>query len=110
LMGIIQARENIHVDIPKRLTDLNLKVKSTLTIMDAIRILVKNGPTGGNLDDVRQLDTIYATTDIVAADSYGTTLFDMKPEDLKYIKVASENGLGTMNLNDVKIQELSIGG
>ncbi len=110
LMGIIQARENIHVDIPKRLTDLNRKVKSTLTIVDAVRILVKNGPTGGNLEDVRQLDTVYATTDIVAADSFGTTLFDMKPEDLKYLKVAAENGLGTMNLNDLNIQELTIGG
>jgi uncharacterized protein (DUF362 family) len=78
-------------------------------VIDAVRILTRNGPTGGNLDDVKQLNTIIASPDIVAADSYGTTLFGMKPDDLDYIKVATARGLGRSDLKNLIIQEISVG-
>ena len=74
--------------------------------MDAIRILTANGPTGGNLDDVKRLDTIIASADVVAADAYATTLFGMKPTDVKYIKLGAEMGLGTMDLGSIKVEEI----
>ena len=61
------------------IADLNSAVKPQLTIVDAIRILTANGPTGGNLDDVKRLDTIIASADVVAADAYAAGLFGMKP-------------------------------
>jgi uncharacterized protein (DUF362 family) len=109
LMGLIMTREEIHWDFGKRLTDLARVFHPTLTVIDAVRILTANGPTGGNLADVKQLDTVIASADIVAADSYGATLFGMKPEDLDYIQVGAENGLGRSDLANMNIKEITVG-
>jgi uncharacterized protein (DUF362 family) len=62
------------------------------------------------LDDVRKLDTVIATTDIVAADSYAATLFGLQPLDLEYVRAATEMGLGRSDLANLRIEELSLGG
>lgn len=109
LMGLIENREQIHRDFGNRLTDLARKIKPTLTVIDAVRILVNNGPTGGNLDDVRKLDTVIVSTDIVAADSYGATLFGMQPNDLEYVRIGTQTGLGRSDLTAMNIKELTVG-
>lgn len=109
LMGVIQDRNALHArGLHQCIADLNSVVKPQLTIVDAIRILAANGPTGGNLDDVRQLDTIIASADVVAADAYATGLFGMKPADVKYIKLGAEMGLGTMDLEKIRIEEIAV--
>jgi uncharacterized protein (DUF362 family) len=109
LMGVIQDRNALHArGLHQCIADLNSVVKPQLTIVDAIRILAANGPTGGNLDDVKRLDTIIASADVVAADAYATGLFDMKPADVKYIKLGAEMGLGTMDLDKVKVEEIAV--
>ena len=71
LMGVIQDRNTLHaIGLHQAIADLNSTVKPQLTIVDAIRILTANGPTGGSLDDVKRLDTIIASADVVAADAY----------------------------------------
>ena len=85
MMGLILNRTSVHLNFAARLTDLNRTIQPALTVMDAVRILTANGPSGGNLADVKQLDTIIATTDVVAADSYATGFFGMKPSDLDYL-------------------------
>jgi uncharacterized protein (DUF362 family) len=109
LMGVIQDRNTLHArGLHQAIADLNSAVKPQLTIVDAIRILTANGPTGGSLDDVKRLDTIIASADVVAADAYATGLFDMKPADVKYIKLGAEMGLGTMDLGSIKVEEISV--
>jgi uncharacterized protein (DUF362 family) len=104
IMGVIGGnRGEIHKDIHQRVADLNLVVRPKLTIVDATRILLRNGPTGGNLKDVKVLDTLIASADIVAADAYATTLFGMKPEQLGSTVAAAKLGLGVMDLSKVKI-------
>ena len=66
-----------------------------MTVVDAVRILVANGPTGGSLADVRQQNTVIASPDIVAADAQAAT-FDKQPQDIGYI-AAAEMGLGALN-------------
>jgi uncharacterized protein (DUF362 family) len=106
VMGVIGGnRGEIHKDLHRRIADLNLVVRPRLTIIDATRILLRNGPTGGKLDDVKILDTLVASADIVAADAYATTLFGMKPEELESTIAAAELGLGEMDLSKVKIVE-----
>jgi uncharacterized protein (DUF362 family) len=110
LMGTIRDREMMHADLGQRLTDLAGRVRPALTVVDAVRILMNNGPTGGNLDDVKKLDTVIASADIVAADSYAATLFDLKPDDLAYIRAGVASGLGRSDLNNMKIEEIRVGG
>jgi uncharacterized protein (DUF362 family) len=108
LMGVIRDRSAMHRNLAERLPDLASRIRPALTIVDAVRILMDNGPTGGNLADVKKLDTIIASTDIVAADSYATTLFGLQPKEIPYVKAASKRGLGRSDLKSLRIEEISI--
>jgi uncharacterized protein (DUF362 family) len=104
IMGVLGGnRGAIHAKLPQSLADLNLVVRPKLTIIDATRILLRNGPSGGNLKDVKVLDTLIASADTVAADAYATTLFGMKPSDLGSTVAAAKLGLGEMDLSKVKV-------
>ena len=107
LMGLIQDRSSIHANLGQRIADLTSLFRPTLTVVDAVRILMANGPTGGDLGDVKQLDTVIVSPDIVAADSYATTLFGLRPEDIEYIPAAAAMGLGRNDLQGLKIEEIS---
>jgi uncharacterized protein (DUF362 family) len=109
MMGVIRNRSMMHANLGDRLTDLNAFLRPKLTLVDATRILMANGPSGGDLGDVKQLDTVIAGVDVVATDSYATTLFGLQPEDIPYIKVASERGLGRSDLANLRIEELTAG-
>ena len=103
-MGVIGgSRGHIHMSLDQRIADLNTVIKSHLVVIDATRILLRNGPSGGGAQDVQVLDTLIATTDPVAADAYATTLFGMKPEDLPSTRAAYELGLGEMDLSKLEI-------
>ncbi len=108
-MGVMgSARGNIHQRLDESLVDLCTKIKPTLTILDAIRILTANGPQGGSLADVKKLDTVIAGIDQVAVDSYGATLFGLKGSDLGYVRLADKMGIGTMNLDKIKIKKIEL--
>jgi len=110
LMGTINMAQLFHLNLGQRIADPPSRVRPTLTIIDAIRILTANGPTGGDLSDVRKLDTVIAGTDIVAVDSYAASLFGLRPDDVPHIKIAAEMGLGSNDLGKLKIKEVSLGG
>jgi uncharacterized protein (DUF362 family) len=109
LMGVIQNRQVLHTNLGQCIADLNALIRPQLTVVDAVRILTANGPTGGDLGDVKKLDTIIASPDIVAADSYAASLFGMKPEDLEYIVAGTAMGLGRSDLQNLTIQDISLG-
>jgi len=109
LMGVIYDRPRIHNNLGQRLADLNSRVVSNLVIVDAVRMLMAHGPSGGNLSDVRKADTLIASPDIVAADSYAATLFGLAPDQLAYIKKGANMGLGNNNLEQLKIEEINLG-
>ncbi len=109
LMGVINNRNDIHTALDQRIADLSTVIKPTLNIIDAVRVLTKNGPTGGSLDFVQQANTIIVSHDPVAADGYATQLFfKKKPEDIGYIKFGAEMGLGRYDFNNLRIKEMSV--
>jgi len=83
-------------------------VKPTLIILDAVRILTANGPQGGDLADVKQLNTVVAGRDQVAVDAYGATLFGLQGTDLGYVRAGYKAGLGTMNLSKLRIKRINL--
>jgi len=104
IMGIMGGnRGYIHRSIEDALADVNSVVKSTLTVIDATRILLNHGPQGGSLKDVKIMNTVIASTDIVAADAYATTLFNLKPQEIATTVTAYNRGLGEMNLNKIRV-------
>jgi uncharacterized protein (DUF362 family) len=109
LMGIMGGdRGKIHWKIDDNLADLANFVRPKLTILDAYRILINNGPQGGNLRDVKEIKTIIAGKNIATVDAYGTTLFDMKPTDLGCVVKANKFGLGEIDLAKVNIKKASL--
>jgi uncharacterized protein (DUF362 family) len=108
LMGIIENRPIFHAVLPLHLAHLNSIVKSDLVVVDAVRMMMENGPTGGSLDYVKKADTVIASDNVVAADSYGATLFGMKPSDYPTAKEGAAMGLGENDLSSVVIEEINL--
>lgn len=107
LMGVILNPNRFHQNLGQRIADLLSVVRPTLTVVDAVRILTAHGPTGGSLNDVREMNTVIASHDTVAADAYAATLFGLTGADIAYVKAAAEMGLGTLDLSAVKMEEVS---
>ena len=106
-MGVMGGvRFRVHQRLDESLVDLCRVIKPTLTVLDAVRILTANGPTGGDLRDVKRLDTVVAGTDQVAVDAFGTTLFGMQPGDIEHVRLAARAGLGVMDLSKLQIKRI----
>jgi uncharacterized protein (DUF362 family) len=104
IMGVMGGNRGFtHRNLATALADVNSRLKSHLTIIDATRILTAHGPQGGNLADVRVLNTVIASADIVAADAYATTLFGLKPADIAVTVAAHKRGLGEMDLKRIRV-------
>lgn len=104
IMGVIGGyRGKIHFSLGQRIAELNTVLKPHLTVIDATRILLRNGPQGGDLKDVKILNTLMASIDTVAADAYATTLFHLKPEEIESTQAAYRLGLGEMDLKKIRV-------
>ena len=104
VMGIMGGnRGSIHKNIDVALADINTVFKTHLVVVDATRILTAHGPQGGDLKDVKKLNKVIASTDIVAADAYATTLFGLKPEDIAVTVEAHRRGLGEIRVDRMRI-------
>lgn len=104
IMGIMGGnRGTIHKNIAVSLADINAVFKTHLTVVDATRILTAHGPQGGDIKDVKVLNKVLASTDIVAVDAYATTLFGLKPDEIAVTVEAYKRGLGEMRIDRMKI-------
>ncbi|MHB1295926.1 MAG: DUF362 domain-containing protein [Anaerolineae bacterium] len=106
LMGVVEERGQMHRALGQRIADIASLVRPQLTVVDAVRMLMANGPTGGNLDDVKLTNTVIASHDMVAADAFAATLFGVQPAEIDYIQAAADAGLGSMDLAHLKVVEL----
>jgi len=108
LMGVILNPNRFHQNLGQRVADLLSVARPTLTVVDAVRILVAHGPTGGSLNDVRETNTVIASHDTVAADAYAATLFGLTGADIAYVRAAADMGLGTLDLSSVRVEEIGV--
>lgn len=97
-------RHQLHQKIHESLVDLADFVRPTLTMIDCYRILIRNGPTGGNLQDVLLKKTMVAGTNPVALDAYVAKAFwDLDVGALPYLRMAADRGLGTYEFEKVRM-------
>ena len=109
LMGFLGGnRGKFHRDFNTKIVDLNSQIKTDLTILDAYRMLLRNGPSGGNLADVELKKTIVAGIDPIAMDSYGASLFNLKAERIPFLQKAYKRGLGEFDLTKLNIKTLTL--
>lgn len=108
-MGIVgEPRGQWHQDMPTCLCDITAFMKPTMCVLDAVRILTGNGPTGGDLADVKFMKTIAAGTDIVALDAFGAELLGHSPSDIETVAAAQAAGLGKMDYHSLSLKEVEV--
>jgi uncharacterized protein (DUF362 family) len=105
--GVLGGRRNrLHQNIDTSIADLATFMRPTLVVVDAMRVLVRNGPQGGNIDDTKVMNTILATVDQIAADAYGCTLIGQHRDNLPYLKMGHDRGLGTMYWENLRVKKV----
>ncbi len=101
--GLLGGRRNIfHQEIHDIIYELALMVRPSLVILDGTVTMLRNGPTGGALDDLKQTNTMILGTDSVAVDTVGAGLLEKQIDDLPHIAKAESAGLGTTDLNALR--------
>lgn len=112
--GILGGERNrLHQQIHQSLVDLASFMLPTLTLLDCYRVLLRNGPTGGNLEDVAIRKTLVAGIDPVAIDAWvAKAYWNLDAAQLPYLKMAAARGLGTVEFDQlsVKVSQLSPAG
>jgi uncharacterized protein (DUF362 family) len=107
--GVLGGRRNrLHQDINTSIADLAAAIRPTLTIVDATRVLVRNGPTGGNLSDVSIENTIIAGLDEIALDSYSLRFLDLKVEDVPFLTMGAKRGIGVTDWKSLDYVEMKV--
>ena len=97
-----RGRNRLHQDIDRTVAELGAVFRPTLTVIDATRVLLGNGPQGGSLDDVRTVGAVCAGVDPVLCETWGAAQLDLKPRDLGFIGEAERRGLGVADLAQVR--------
>jgi uncharacterized protein (DUF362 family) len=107
MMGIMGGnRGQIHFRLPECLVDIHRRVPVRLTVIDAGRVLLRNGPSGGNLSDVKAFGVAFASADVIAADAVAAEkIFGLAPGTVPHLRKAMESGLGISSASQVRLTE-----
>ena len=106
--GVGGRRSALHQDIHQTIVDLAQFFKPTLTLVDAIRILTRNGPSGGSLGDVAVKNILILSNDPVAVDARASMLFGHDPKNLRFIQLAQEQGLGIYDFSQLNQKRITL--
>ena len=109
LMGIMWDRRWWHRnDLHQCIADFCLYSKPTLNVVDAYRVMKRNGPRGVSVDDVVLMKSLLISEDIVAVDAAAAKLFGSDPKKISYIKYAADQGIGQIDLSKLKIKRIKM--
>jgi uncharacterized protein (DUF362 family) len=104
--GVGGSRWSLHQDINQSIVDLASFFQPSVTLIDAIRIMTKNGPSGGSTSYVSFKNTLILSNDPVAADAKAALLFNREPKKLGFIRLAQRQGLGTFDFSKLDYQKV----
>jgi uncharacterized protein (DUF362 family) len=109
LMGVMGGnRGEIHNKFTKKIIDIDSQILPSLTIIDGYRVLLRHGPRGGNLNDVKLAKTLIMSSCIVTADRLALDLFDLKMNDVSHIKEAYLRGLNKFDFEKLNLARLNL--
>jgi uncharacterized protein (DUF362 family) len=98
----------LHQDIHLTIVDLAQFFNPTITLIDATRIMVSNGPSGGSRSDVEVSNRLILSDDPVAADAKAAGLFNFRPKDIGFIRLGEKWGLGTYEFQKLRQHKVII--
>jgi uncharacterized protein (DUF362 family) len=109
LMGCVWNRRTYHASgLNICMSDFLYAKKPDLNIVDAYRVITKNGPRGGTLDAVAQMGSLLISPDIVAVDTAASALLGRKQGEVEPVRLAAEAGFGEMDLSKLNISRIAM--
>ena len=108
LYGILGGRRGkLHRNMGGNIADLANGFTSHLVVVDAWRILLRNGPVGGRLSDVAVKKTVIASTNILEADVLAADLFGRVPAEIPFISAGGELSMGRTDPASIPVKRLT---
>jgi len=106
-MGVVWDRQYMHRNnLPQCIADSILFRKPDLTVIDAYRVMISNGPRGVNLADVVERKYQILSRDIVAADAMALKVLEYEPEKVPYIAMGEKLGIGIADPSKINIKRI----
>jgi uncharacterized protein (DUF362 family) len=110
LMGVVWDRRFWHSnDLHQCIADFPTFRKPDLNVVDAYRVMKRNGPRGVSVADVVTMKYQLISKDIVAIDAASAKVFGLDPKQVKYIGLAEQLGVGSSNIDSMKVNRISMG-
>ncbi|MDR3165742.1 MAG: DUF362 domain-containing protein [Synergistaceae bacterium] len=107
LMGCVWNRRTYHSNsLQSCIADFLLARKPDLCIVDANRVITKNGPRGGSPSDIVEMNSLLISQDVVAIDTAASMMLGRKPGEIEHIRLAAEAGFGRMDLSQLNIERI----
>lgn len=119
-MGCVLDRQMWHRnDLPQCIADFSTYQKTTLTVVDAYRVMLEHGPQGKDPSFAPVAKYQVISTDIVAADAAAVQIFANvakqngkgKPYELSeipYIEMAEKLGVGVADLSKLNVKRIAM--
>jgi len=104
-----KLRMILHNDLQRSIAELGALMRPTLTVLDASLVLMRNGPQGGSLADVKQVNTVAASVDPVAIDAWAVTQLGGEKKLPEYLGLAQGMGLGRTDYKALSPVEITAG-
>jgi uncharacterized protein (DUF362 family) len=109
LMGVVWDRRFYHRSgLDDCIADFCKFKRPTLNIIDAYKVMLSSGPRGTANSQYAHHKMLIISTDIIAADVAAIRTFGAEPSRIKYLAQAVESGLGSLDLNEINIQRISL--
>jgi uncharacterized protein (DUF362 family) len=111
-MGLIYDRQAFHtaMELHQAVADLGRVIVPQLTILDATRALLTNGPAGPG--DTATPGRMVAGRKVTSVDAYGLTVAkfnskNMTPADARHIEFAGKAGLGETDVAKMRVKKVT---
>jgi uncharacterized protein (DUF362 family) len=109
LYGILGGkRGKLHRNMGQGIADLGNCFKTTFTLVDAFRVMKRNGPIGGRVSDVELKKTVIASTNIMEGDVVAVDLFGAEPMKYEFIQAAVERKMGNADIGKINLKSIKI--
>jgi len=98
LKGLLPDKEKKrfhHIHLSKGLADLSQIIKPQFTLIDGI--------VSCELYEPKETNVLFASRDMIAADSVASRAIGLDPVEIEYLRLASEVGAGTIDLDCLEI-------
>jgi len=105
MMGAVMPKGSIHNPLSEKIADLASILKPCMAVVDGI--------IGGEGHELAgkpvEMNLVIAGTDPVAVDAVSTAVMGFDPKNVKHLRLAEMKGVGTCDLNRIKILGEPIG-